>query len=255
MQTVRFVFEQRPETSKHANGLAFGTSSVHHRSFINVLLWRTFRDAAFLVEALDKVSEAGDWRRRADRYAAVTREKFFLSTGLLRTSLEDERPGLEATALALGTEFFTPDEAKRALAAMPRVGHGKFQMLVVRGAFAYGLPDEAVHRIAEHDWLKMVDPSYKGIHTTTECMQFRTKCSWGDEAHPDTALAGDLTAGILGIRPLEPGYARFAFEPDPPAGIDWAEGVVPTPRGPIKASWRRVNGKIEKRMSSLPSEL
>ena len=246
-----FIFEQRPETSKHANGLAFGTSSVHHRSFINVLLWRTFRDAATLADACGKAKDATDWRMRAMRYAAVTRERFFLPMGLLRTSLEDECPGLEATALALGTEFFTPDEAKRAFAALPRVGHGKFQLLVIRGAFAYGLPDEAMRRIVEHDWLKMADPTYKGIHTTTECMQFRTKCSWGDEAHPDTALAGDLTAGILGIRPLEPGYARFAFEPNPPAGIDWAEGVVPTPKGPIKASWRRANGKIEKTLDYL----
>ena len=241
-----FIFEQRLETSKHANGLAFGTSSVHHRSFVNVLLWRTFRDAATLADACGEAKDADGWRMRALRSAAVTRERFFLPTGLLRTSLEDANPGLEATALALGAEFFTPDEAKRALEALPRVGHGKFQLLAVRGAFAYGLPDEAVRRIAEHDWLKMADPAYKGIHTTTECMQFRTKCSWGDEAHPDTALAGDLTRGILGIRPLEPGYARFAFEPNPPAGIDWAEGVVPTPKGPIRASWRRVNGQIKK---------
>lgn len=246
-----FVFEQRLETSKHANGLAFGTSSVHHRSFINVLLWRTFRDAAILADACGKPKDSADWRMRAMRSAAVTRERFFLPTGLLRTSLEDANPGLEATALAIGTEFFTPDEAKRAFAALPRVGHGKFQLLVVRGAFAYGLPDEAMRRIAEHGWLKMVDPAYKGIHTTTECMQFRTKCSWGDEAHPDTALAGDLTRGILGIRPLEPGYARIEFEPNPPAGIDWAEGVVPTPKGSIKASWRRVNGKIEKTLDYL----
>lgn len=249
-----FIFEQRPETSKHANGLAFGTSSVHHRSFINVLLWRTFRDAAFLAESLGEAAESSDWKARAERYAAVTREKFVLPSGLLRTSLEDARPGLEATALALGTTFFTPDEAKRALAALPRVEHGKFQMLVVRGAFAYGLPDEALRRIAEHDWLKMVDPAYEGIHTTTECMQFRRKCSWGDEAHPDTAMAGDLTAGVLGIVPLEPGYRRFAFKPGAAESLDWAEGVVPTPYGPIKASWRRVDGKIEKTLTC-PDEL
>lgn len=34
-------------------------------------------------------------------------------------------------------------------------------------------PDEALRRIEEHDWLKMTDPAYEGMHTTTECMQFR----------------------------------------------------------------------------------
>lgn len=241
-----FVFEQRPETSKHANGLAFGTSSVHHRSFINVLLWRTFRDAAFLADALGRTSEADEDRRRAGRYAAATRERFFLPNGLLKTSLEDPRPGLEATALALGTGFFTAEESKRALPALPRVAHGKFQMLAVRGAFAYGNPDDALERIARHNWFGLVDPDYKGVRTTAECMNLLTTCGWGDEAHPDTALAGDLTAGILGIVPLEPGHRRFAFCPGAAKSIDWAEGVVPTPAGAIRASWRRVNGKIER---------
>jgi len=248
-----FVFEQRAETSKHANGLAFGTSSVHHRSFINVLLWRTFRDAATLADAVGSAADAADWRARAARYAAVTREKFFLPSGLLRTSLEDGNPGNEATTLALGTAFFTPDEAKRALAALPRVGHGKFQMLIVRGAFHYGDPDAALARIAQHGWFGMVDPAYRGIHTTSECMVVHKDCGWGDEAHPDTAIAGDLTAGVLGIVPLEPGYRRFAFRPGAAKSLDWAEGVVPTPAGLIKASWRRVNGKVERKLECPPS--
>ena len=114
------------------------------------------------------------------------------------------------------------------------------------------MPDEADRRIREHNWLKAVAPDYAGMHTTAECMNYPTHTSWGDEAHPDTALAGDLTEGLLGVRPLEPGYARFEFRPGAAKGIEWARGTVPTPKGLIKAEWRRIGGKIETSLSAPP---
>ncbi|MCQ2392559.1 MAG: DUF4838 domain-containing protein, partial [Kiritimatiellae bacterium] len=225
------IFEQRAETSKHANGLAFGTSSTHHRAFMNVLLWRAFRDAAGLAAAMGLPLEASRWMQEAARVAAPVRARFIRPDGLLKTSLEDDRPGLEACALALGTGFCTAAEAKRMLAGVPRIGHGKFQMLLVRGAFAYGDSDEALRRIRQHNWLKTVDPAWMGVHTTSECMHHPTRANWGDECHPDTAIAGDLTEGLLGVVPTAPGYARIRFVPGAAKGIDWAKGVIPTPLG------------------------
>lgn len=42
---------------------------------------------------------------------------------------------------------------------------------------------------------------------------------------------------ILGVEPTAPGYAEYTVEPDL-AGLDWVEGVVPTPHGPISVSVR-----------------
>ena len=107
------------------------------------------------------------------------------------------------------------------LQEMSRIGHGKFQQQLVRGAFAYGDPDEAVRRIRQHNWLKMVDPGWAGVHTTTECMNHPTHADWGDECHPGAA-----------------------------SGLDWAEGTVPTPKGDVVASWRRVGGRIERKIKA-----
>ncbi len=76
-----------------------------------------------------------------------------------------------------------------------------------------------------------------------------TTWEWiGKKAEPDfafTSLAHPWSAGatfilteyILGIRPLEPGYARYLIEPHP-SDLSWAKGAVPTPNGLIQISWK-----------------
>ena len=44
---------------------------------------------------------------------------------------------------------------------------------------------------------------------------------------------------LLGVRPTGPGYGTFSVIP-PMTALDWANGAVPTPRGPIIVSWERV---------------
>lgn len=44
---------------------------------------------------------------------------------------------------------------------------------------------------------------------------------------------------VLGITPLQPGFRRIRICPARLAGLDWAEGEVPTPFGPIELAWHR----------------
>ena len=55
---------------------------------------------------------------------------------------------------------------------------------------------------------------------------------WGSTVVPE------IQRSLLGVRPTGPGFATFTVAP-PPAGLDWALGTVPTPRGPISVAWRR----------------
>lgn len=50
---------------------------------------------------------------------------------------------------------------------------------------------------------------------------------------------------LLGVRPVEPGFARYAMEPVTNV-IPYASGKVPTPSGVLLASWAMENGKPEK---------
>ncbi len=57
----------------------------------------------------------------------------------------------------------------------------------------------------------------------------------------------------LGVAPLEPGFATAEIAPVP-AGLRWATGRVPTPRGEISVSWRSDAGRFRLEVE-LPPEV
>lgn len=229
------LFVQRAETSKHAGDLNPG--DVRARSYMNILLWGTYRDAARIADRLGLAPARDAAQRRADAVkAAVFRHLWDEAAGTFRDALETPKPGFEANALAMSMGMVTPEQAARMAPHMIRVHHGKFQSLASRGKFEYGFGQSGLKAILDHNWTKLLSPEWKGATTTTECMSMITK-GWGDESHPDTAIAGHFTNYILGIVPLEPGFRRFVARPQPVQEVAWAKGVVPTPRGPIHAGW------------------
>jgi len=52
-----------------------------------------------------------------------------------------------------------------------------------------------------------------------------------------------LPAHVLGVRPLEPGFARILIEPRH-GGLPWAKGCVPTPHGLCSVNWTRNDGEF-----------
>jgi alpha-L-rhamnosidase len=48
----------------------------------------------------------------------------------------------------------------------------------------------------------------------------------------------EIQMALLGVRPTQPGLATFSVTP-PLHALTFANGAVPTPRGPIAVSWRR----------------
>ncbi|MGN0852926.1 MAG: alpha-L-rhamnosidase C-terminal domain-containing protein [Kiritimatiellia bacterium] len=237
------IFEPRRETSKHAAGLVFGGTSLHHRSYMNILLWKTLKDAAFIARTLGHPHEAAVWNADAERFAGVVRAAFWdEAKGFFVLSAEQRRMGFEANALALAAKFATAQEARRIMPQLTRTGHGKFQALAARGKFEYGDTAGGLKAIEDHNWYKLLDPSWKGALTVTECMGLIRR-GWGDESHPDTAIGGLYSSYILGVTPTEIGFRQFAVRPQT-ATLGWAKGTVPTPQGPIVFGWTRQGSRL-----------
>ncbi len=233
------LFVQRPETSKHAGNLNPG--DVRVRTYMNILLWGAFSDAARIARHLDLSAEASVAQKRADAIkTAVFAQLWDEEKGCFREALETPKFGPEANALALSMGLVTGKQAQRIAPQFKKIGHGKFQSLASRGKFEYGFAQTGLKTLFDHNWLKLLDPGWKGAWTTTECMGMMTK-GWGDESHPDTAIAGHFSAYLLGVEPTSPGYATFSVRPQPTREVRWAKGVVPTPQGPIAASWVLTN--------------
>ena len=232
------IHEPRRETCIGCGGHSFGARSMYHMSYVDVILWMAYRDASRIADALGHEREAADWAAEAERLAAAIRRVFWDDDkGCFLEALERPYIGLNAEMLMLASGFATPDEAKVLAPHLFRHGHGKMQALIVRGKFEYGDADGAFEALAAHSWFKEVSPSWPGPRTFTECMDL-IHDNYGDESHPDVCIAGIISAYILGVAPVEPGFTRFLFRPQP-GELSFAEGVVPTPQGDIVARWEK----------------
>ena len=248
-QDANGLFSQRPETAKHSEGLAVGGTSLHHRTYMHLLLWRANMDAARLATWMGRSADARRFAAAADRLAVLLRKRFFRpALGRFGLSLEQpDAPAFTANAAALAFGFLSGDEAKGVLAQLSRHEHGKFQMMAMRGAFELRDGEKAIELLNAHNWRAVVSDGWQGTHLTSECMNLLCE-GWGDEAHPDTALAGVFTDYILGVRPTAPGYATYVVDPIPVPGITWARGVVTTACGRLQVEWSLKNGRVEKKV-------
>jgi hypothetical protein len=50
-----------------------------------------------------------------------------------------------------------------------------------------------------------------------------------------------MTSYVLGVQPVDPGYATFTVTPHF-GSLNWAKGAVPTPFGQILVSWAKRGG-------------
>ncbi len=116
------------------------------------------------------------------------------------------------------------------------VGSPWFLFFTLETLFQEGLSNDAL-TILREQWNRMLE---NGATTFWETFPghigsghwSRSLChGWS------AAPAYFLSTQVLGVKPAEPGYSRIRIAPQP-FNLMWAEGVVPTPRGPISVSWR-----------------
>lgn len=239
------IFVQKFITSKCVNNMSCG--DTYPRLFINLVAWAGWRDGAKLARLVGETRRAGELEEMANRHAAAIRRRFEAAEKPSGWNVHVESKAYQIKSMLSGLlalEFVTPDEAKKIALDLGDAGSGKFRSMYARGLLAYGFTDAGLRQIADGGWYGLSDPSWKGAHTTTECMYMTTTGFW-DESHPDTAVADVYSAYILGVRPIEPGFRRFLIAPQPTKSLSFAEGTVPTRHGPITARWDRQDNTLK----------
>lgn len=124
----------------------------------------------------------------------------------------------------------------------PELFYGSFILLAMK---KHGLYREALDYIRRF-WGPMLD---SGTSTLWENGVYSSgKAGFGGSASLchgfSTSPVDFLQTVLLGVFPVRPGFAEFQFDPVP-CGLSFAHGMVPTPHGTIRVSWKLQEDSIQ----------
>ncbi|MBK8856886.1 MAG: family 78 glycoside hydrolase catalytic domain [Opitutaceae bacterium] len=237
-----------------------GVSSCNNAIYI-----RAHRDTARLARALGEEDTARRLEEKAATLATAYHRAFWSADEkLFVDALYDGKPSAVrsqlASVMAIWAGLVPATEARALLArimdesrllpftacnyrlkpgfkcqtgGLVRIGTPGSGYLLVQVLFEHGLAREALDYL-KANWLPIARQG-------TYCEHFGNDYDisychgWGAGA------VVQLPAYVLGIRPVAPGWKEIEIVPQR-AGLDWAEGSVPTPHGDIRVAWRMDNG-------------
>lgn len=191
--------------------------------------------AAELSEPAGYPVRAKEYRQRADAVnAAVNAHCWNASKGLYQDGPAHETYAMHAQVWAVLSGAAHGDKAQRLLVRSLEDGtlaqmNWAMQFYLFRALKQTGQYEKAFPLFK--GWMDLVD-----LHVTTwpeDPVNGRSDChAWG------SVPIYEFLAEILGVQPLEPGFAAIRVDPQP-GPLDWAKGTVITPRGPVQVSWTK----------------
>ena len=207
---------------------------VEINAVVNALYWRNLR-------------ELGDEAEAARVKAAFARVFVDEATGLVRDGEGSAHHSLHANALALSLSL-VPEGCRarawefcksRKMACSPY-----FAQFLLEAAFEMDDPDYAIALMTAEDersWLGMMR---QGATMTMEAWSHAAKPNQDWNHAWSTAPLNIAMRKILGVEPTAPGYAALRIRPRL-GSLAFAEGKIPTVRGPIFVKCRRDSLSVE----------
>jgi hypothetical protein len=235
-------------------------------TYVNALYVLALDDAANLASTLGDKADAATWAHTAATIkATINRELWNPKTHVYdaSTTLRDNYiQDANVTAILAGIP--SKSRARQILAVLSHKLQTRFGPLVaakpapkaykldispymgsfnVMADFATGRTAAALAMI-RREWGYMINRDPGGVEW--ERIQLNGIPAGGSLGAVSDSLAHAWSTGptpalseyVLGVSPAAPGFARWQVAPSP-AGLSWAQGVVPTPHGSISVRWRR----------------
>ncbi len=234
-----------PESQR--DGYEFGDYSNVPNAFV-------YYDLILLAELslyLGLTADCRQWKSlAAEQHAAFNRVLFDAKTRMYRDCAGSSHHAAHSTFFAAA--FGLVPAHQLAAAGDFMVGKGMAcsvyaAQFLLEALFRCGRGDAAVDLILSEGpagWLAMLKA---GATATFEAWNEKAKPNM-TKAHPWGSAAGNqIVRGIFGLRPTQPGWAEFRFDPAP-GRIEKAAIIVPTPRGYVHAAIRRSRSGVEKQL-------
>lgn len=215
---------------------------------VNAFHLNAVRKMADLAEAVGRPEEAKSYRTRYLEGRARFNDKLWLpEKGAYRDGLGTDHTAAHATLFPLA--FGLVPEENRAAAVEFLKGKGMACSVYAAQYLMEGLFENGGSRIVldlmtadgDRSWKHMVE-SGTTISWEAWDQKYKPNQDWN---HAWGAAPGNLLPRyLLGIEPLEPGWARTRIAPRT-AGLSAAKGKVPTLLGPIQVAWTIKGQQLE----------
>ncbi len=239
----------------------------------NDLYYRTLRDVAYIEASLGNTAKSDGYNQTADNVKnAINANLFNPATGTYYLSESDHTTfAQDANALAVLFGIAPGDKVPGILSALKTLWgpHGSepytgstYSNLIspfitafeVEADYLAGDTTDAEHLLGL-TWQQMLDrknPFYIGtfwenIGPDGTATESRTSLSHGWASGPTPIM----TSYVLGVQPVDPGYATFTVAPHF-GSLSWARGAVPTPYGQIFVSWTKRGGSYSLTVKAPP---
>lgn len=228
-----------PQTQR--DGYVYGP----YNTVLNALSYRAYRVMAEMATATSRIADAATYTTRADALRAAMNARLYSAAiggyddGLTASGTPTGHYSLHASGFALA--FGVPDvnEVPKAAAYVASRGMAcsvygaAFVVDALFQANNGGAALALLGATGTTSWMNMIQD---GAGATAEAWDASLKNNL-TYSHPWAASPAFLIpSGLFGIRPLEPGYAKFRVEPHP-GSLEEATVTVPTVRGKIGAAF------------------
>jgi alpha-L-rhamnosidase len=207
---------------------------------VNAFHLRAIEEMRQLAIALGQESDAEDFARRERRtLASFQRVLFNEKTGLYRDGISTDHTSVHANLFPLA--FGLVPKGKRAHIAEWLAQQGMrcsvyAAQYLLEGLFENGQAKAAVDEMiapGDRSWRHMVD---SGTTITWEAWDQRYKPNQDWNHAWGAAPANLLPRFVLGVQVNAPGWSEAEIQPHP-GDLRFANGTVPTPKGPVCVSW------------------
>ena len=209
------------------------------------------RQCADLARRLDIECKARVWDEIADRLTQAVNEYLWSDTECAYfDSLHSDGSLSTVFSQQTQTAAFISGVAsgERALRCREIIENAPTGFLTAGSPFYMFFVLEVHVRDGRFDLLRKTIEDYWGIQIDAGATSFWEMYEPAAERHTRSHCHGwsaaptyFLTQHMLGVQPLDPGYASVLIRPQP-SGLRWAHGTVPTPHGPVVCDWRIVKG-------------
>jgi hypothetical protein len=226
----------------------------------NALYYRALQDVAYIEAGLGNTAKAAAYNQTADQVrGAINAGLLNPATGTYYLSESDHSTfAQDANALAVLFGIAPGVDVHGILSSLKSLWgpHGSepysgttYSNLIspfitafeVEADYLAGDASDA-QRLLHLTWNQMIDPRnpfytgtmWENIGPDGTATEARTSLAHGWASGPTPIMI----SYVLGVQPVAPGYQTFTVDPHP-GSLRWAQGAVPTPYGPIIASWER----------------